>query len=120
MSALQLLFNYLTFFNRRKLQNQAKELDGELTGLRSKYSSLEKAKNRLAAELDDVNLELDKERNTSAALDKKQKKIDQQIAEWKTKMDSLQVELDTSESQVRTYGTEVRGQTKQSHKFIIL
>ena len=116
MSVLQLLFNYLTFFNRRKLQNQAKELDGELTGLRSKYSSLEKAKNRLAAELDDVNLELDKERNTSAALDKKQKKIDQQIAEWKTKMDSLQVELDTSEAQVRTYGTEVRGQTKKSHK----
>ena len=93
---------------RRKMQNQNKELDDELTSLRTKYSSLEKAKNRLSAELDDVSLELDKERNNSVALDKKQKKIDQQIAEWKSKVDSLQVELDTSESQVRAYGTEVR------------
>lgn len=87
-----------------------KETEDELSALQSKYSSMEKTKNRLSAELDDVNLELDKERNASAALDKKQKKIDQQIAEWRSKVDSLQAELDASQASARGYGTEVRAQ----------
>ena len=45
---------------RRKLQNQIKDLEESLTGMESKCSSLEKTKNRIATELEDVNLDLEK------------------------------------------------------------
>lgn len=45
---------------RRKLQNRLKEAEEALAAADAKYSSLDKTKNRLAAELDDLNLDLEK------------------------------------------------------------
>lgn len=45
---------------RRKLQNKLKDADEAYTELATKYSSLEKAKNHIAAELEDLNLDLEK------------------------------------------------------------
>ena len=45
---------------RRKLQNRLKESEEALAATEAKYSALDKTKNRLAAELDDLNLDLEK------------------------------------------------------------
>ena len=45
---------------RRKLQNRLKEAEEALAAADAKYSTLDKTKNRLAAELDDLNLDLEK------------------------------------------------------------
>ena len=41
-------------------------------------------------------------------LEKKQKKVDQQINEWKLKCDEIQADLDKAQRDVRSYSTEVR------------
>ena len=43
----------------------------------------------------------------SAQLDKKQKKIDQSIAEWKSRCENLSSELENAQREARTYSTEV-------------
>lgn len=48
------------FLPRRKLQNRLKEAEEALAADAAKYSTLEKTKNRLAAELEDLNLDLEK------------------------------------------------------------
>ena len=45
---------------RRKMQAKLNEAEESLRNLESKYSSLEKTKARIAAELEDVNLDLEK------------------------------------------------------------
>lgn len=40
-------------------------------------------------------------------LEKKQKKFDQQINEWKIRCDELQAEVDSAQKEARSYSTEV-------------
>lgn len=113
---------------RRKLQGKLKESDESLNELQAKYSSLDKAKNHIAAELEDLNLDLEKarehqkaislcwlfhygcslqERNRSLGLEKKQKQVDKQITEWKSKHDGKEAELDQSKRETHAASTEV-------------
>jgi myosin protein heavy chain/myosin heavy chain 6/7 len=46
--------------------------------------------------------------NLAASYEKKQKKIDQEIAQWKAKVDEVQAELEASQRELRTNSTEVR------------
>ena len=48
------------YYCRRKLQAKLKEQEEAHSSLESKYGSLEKTKARIAAELEDVNLDLEK------------------------------------------------------------
>ena len=47
------------------------------------------------------------ERNTAAALEKKQKQIDKQIMEWKSKYQAKEAELSSSQMEARSTSTEV-------------
>lgn len=42
-----------------------------------------------------------------ANLEKKQKKFDQQINEWKIRCDELQADVDNAQKEARNYSTEV-------------
>jgi len=55
---IMVLFLFLTV--RRKFQQKLTEAEESLANLESKYASLEKTKSRIAAELEDVNLDLEK------------------------------------------------------------
>ena len=46
--------------------------------------------------------------NLAASFEKKQKKIDQEIAQWKAKVDEVQAELEASQRESRSNSTEVR------------
>jgi myosin protein heavy chain/myosin heavy chain 6/7 len=46
--------------------------------------------------------------NLAASYEKKQKKIDQEIAQWKSKLDEVQAELEASQRESRANSTEVR------------
>ena len=48
------------------------------------------------------------ERNNAAALEKKQKQIDKQITEWKTRYDEKEAELANSQREAHASSTEVR------------
>ena len=45
--------------------------------------------------------------NLAASYEKKQKKIDQEIAQWKAKVDEVQAELEASQRESRANSTEV-------------
>ena len=47
------------------------------------------------------------ERNNAANLEKKQKQIDKQITDWKSRYEAKEQELDAAQRESRTYGTEV-------------
>ncbi len=47
------------------------------------------------------------ERNHAANLEKKQKQIDKQITEWRSRYDAKEVEFDTAQREARHYSTEV-------------
>lgn len=54
-----------------------------------------------------MNVDLDKERNRAQALEKKQKLIDKQITEWKSKFDGKEAELDQAKKEGHAASTEV-------------
>lgn len=54
---------FLSF--RHKLQAKLKEAEETLEALQTKYSALEKTKARIAAELEDLNLDMEKVATTS-------------------------------------------------------
>lgn len=89
---------------------------------------MDKARQHVASELEDLNLDLEKvrelgqdrpdilcclffifsqERNRGMALEKKQKQVDKQITEWKSKCDGKQAELDQANRVNHAQGTEV-------------
>ena len=53
----------------------------------------------------------------SANLEKKQKKFDQQINEWKLRCDELQAEVDNAQKEARNYSTEVSQHIGQALPF---
>lgn len=62
---------------RKKLLKDAEALGQRLEEKASAYDKLEKTKNRLQQELDDLTVDLDQQRQVASNLEKKQKKFDQ-------------------------------------------
>ena len=58
-------------------------------------------------EVEDLLLDLEKAQAQASNLEKKQKKFDQQINEWKIKCDEIQADLDKSQRDARGYSTEL-------------
>jgi len=68
---------------------------------------LEKTKQRLSTEVEDLQLEVDRATAIANAAEKKQKAFDKIIGEWKLKVDDLAAELDASQKECRNYSTEL-------------
>lgn len=94
---------------RRKLVVRATEAEDKYETLEGQKKNLEKTKNRLAGEVEDLMLDLEKAQTSSANLDKKQKKFDQQINEWKLKYEGVTEDLEAAQREARGYSTEVGG-----------
>jgi chromosome segregation ATPase len=75
--------------------------------LNQKVQALEKSKQRLATELEDLQLEAERMKAAANTLEKKQKYFDKTVEEWKSKVDGLSVELDSSQKECRNYSTEL-------------
>merc|ERR1712048_181814 len=52
-------------------------------------------------------MDLEKAHTAAANMEKKQKKVDSQIAEWKAKADAIQAELDQSQRSERNAASEI-------------
>ncbi|XP_026681681.1 myosin heavy chain, muscle-like [Diaphorina citri] len=98
---------YPLFFPRRKLQARLAEAEETIESLNQKVIALEKTKQRLATEVEDLQLEVDRANAIANAAEKKAKAIDKIIGEWKLKVDDLAAELDASQKECRNYSTEL-------------
>ncbi|XP_076123191.1 myosin-16-like [Alosa pseudoharengus] len=92
---------------KRKLAIRLQEAEESAEGAQARAASLEKVKQRLQGEVEDLTIDLEKSNAAAAALDKKQRTFDKMIAEWSQKCEELQLELDTSQKECRSYMTEV-------------
>ena len=92
---------------RRKLQARLAEAEETIESLNQKVVALEKTKQRLATEVEDLQLEVDRATAIANAAEKKQKAFDKIIGEWKLKVDDLAAELDASQKECRNYSTEL-------------
>lgn len=71
----------------RKLQVKITELEDSVDEAQTKANNAEKTKNRITMELEDTSVELDRVKNDLSSMDKKQRKVDQMMSEWKGKCD---------------------------------
>lgn len=73
----------------------------------AKCASLEKTKLRLTNEVEDLTIDLERANATIAALDKRQRDFDKELAIWKQRVEELQADLDQSQRECRNYSTEI-------------
>ncbi|KAL4658223.1 myosin-16-like [Arapaima gigas] len=92
---------------KRKLAARLQEAEQGAEAAQARAASLEKVKQRLQGEVEDLTIDLEKANAAAAALDKKQRAFDKMIAEWSQKCEELQLELDNSQKECRSYMTEV-------------
>ena len=79
----------------------------QLEQAQAKIASAEKAKYRMAQELEDAQLDAERANQLAAQLEKKKKGVDRLVAEWRAKCDALGAELEASQREARTASTEV-------------
>ena len=72
-----------------------------LKGLNNRCSALEKVKQRLSGEIEDLQLQVDASNQMAISLEKKAKNFDKVVAEWKAKVEELTRQLDESQKENR-------------------
>ncbi|XP_026207272.1 myosin-16-like [Anabas testudineus] len=92
---------------KRKLAVRLQEAEESAEAAQARAASLEKIKQRLQGEVEDLTIDLEKSNAAAAALDKKQRVFDKLAAEWSQKNEELQLELDNSQKESRSYMTEL-------------
>jgi len=100
------LTNPLQLF-RRKLQARLTEAEETIESVNQKVVALEKNKQRLATELEDMQLEVERAKSLANQMEKKQKAFDKTVQEWKQRCDDLAGELDNTQKECRNYSTEL-------------
>uniref|UniRef100_A0A803SKP6 Myosin heavy chain 16 n=1 Tax=Anolis carolinensis TaxID=28377 RepID=A0A803SKP6_ANOCA len=91
---------------KRKLTARLQEAEETAESAQARVASMEKNKQRLQMEVEDLTLDLEKANAACAALDKKQRAFDKMLAEWQQKCEELQLEVDSSQKECRMYMTE--------------
>ena len=92
---------------QRRLQTKLMEAEQAVEAAVSKAMSIEKAKARLAGEMEDLVIEIERQQATSNNLQKRQRQFDTTIKEWQSKVSHLQSELDAAQQESRTYSAEL-------------
>merc|ERR1711962_545054 len=78
---------------KRKLTAKLAEAEEQIEQALGKCASLEKTKNRLACEVEDLMIDVERANANAAAMEKKQRQFDKLIAEWTTKSHDLTDQL---------------------------
>uniref|UniRef100_A0A8D0CVK5 Myosin heavy chain 16 n=1 Tax=Sander lucioperca TaxID=283035 RepID=A0A8D0CVK5_SANLU len=92
---------------KRKLAARLQEAEEAAEAAQARAASLDKVKLRLQGEVEDLTIDLERSNAAAAALDKKQRVFDKMAAEWSQKNEELQLELDNSQKESRSYMTEL-------------
>lgn len=91
---------------RQKLACRLEEVEVQIEQLHVKNAGLEKTKQRTAAELVQIQGELESTKALAAAAEEKQKEVEKEIDEWKTKVDTVTLELESSRKESRNYAAQ--------------
>ena len=77
------------------------DAENKISELLYKCRSLDKSKQELQANLDDLQVEFDRASQNSSILEKRTRNFDKIILEWKSKADDLRIDLEECRKQQR-------------------
>merc|ERR1712051_96919 len=92
-----------------KLKMQARLSEAESTSmqLQAKLAQIEKARAKLAPDLEAQAQQLDQAQILNGAMEKKAKQFDRIVGEWKGKVDSIGMDLDTAQKETRNASSDL-------------
>jgi len=89
------------------LQARLTEAESTVDNLNMKLAQIEKAKAKLHAEIEEMNINLDQAQILNNSMEKKAKQFDKIVQEWKRKVDGLGMDLDVSQKETRNASSEL-------------
>merc|ERR1711962_35128 len=92
---------------KMKLTARLTEAEAAIDNLNAKLNQVEKAKAKIAGEINEMTTSLDQAQVLNAAMDRKAKQFDKVIGEWKVKVDRLSFDLDVSQKETRNASSEL-------------
>ncbi|CAJ0577938.1 unnamed protein product, partial [Mesorhabditis spiculigera] len=93
---------------KRKQGQKLTELQDQIATANAKIQALDKQRGRLTGELDDAQVEADRQLSYAASLEKKQKDFDGIVGDWKKRADDLAAEVDRAQREARGAITEMQ------------
>merc|ERR1712123_129417 len=93
--------------SRLKLQARLSESQSTIEQLNAKLYQLEKTKQKLQGDFNDMSVQLDQAQILNAAMEKKAKQCDRIVGEWKGKVDGLGKDLDVAQNETRNISSEL-------------
>merc|ERR1711902_20062 len=90
-----------------KMQARLSEADSTADQLKAKLAQLDKARAKLAADLEAQAQALDQAQILNLAMEKKAKQFDRIVGEWKSKVDSIGMDLDSAQKETRNASSEL-------------
>merc|ERR1719400_2311219 len=90
-----------------KMQARLSEADSTADQLKAKLAQLEKAHAKLSSDLEAQAQALDQAQILNIAMEKKAKQFDRIVGEWKSKVDSIGMDLDSAQKETRNASSEL-------------
>ena len=87
--------------NNRIISYSILDAENKISELLYKCRSLDKSKQELQANLDDLQVEFDRASQNSSILEKRTRNFDKIMLEWKSKADDLRIDLEECRKQQR-------------------
>merc|ERR1712061_732935 len=93
--------------NKLKLQASLTGAQGTLEQLNPKAAQVDKAKAKVAADIEDMAAQADQAQLLNASMEKKAKQFDKLVNEWKLKAESTSMDLNTAQKECRNASSEL-------------
>ena len=74
---------------------------------RSQEAQIEKAKEKIKAEIDEMNVSLDQAQILNNSMERKARNFDKLVVEWKRKVDGLGMDLDVAQKECRNASSDL-------------
>merc|ERR1712142_1159702 len=92
--------------DKSKVAGRLAEAEDTIQSLQDKIASLEKAKARAKAELDDLSSECERHNTNATIIEKRGRNFDKVVNEWRLKAEDLQNEITSSQTECRNFSSE--------------
>merc|ERR1711988_1969036 len=93
--------------SKTKLQARLSEAQGTIEQLNAKLLQVEKAKGKLAGDIEQMATMADQAQVLNSSMEKKAKHFDRIVSEWKQKVDGLGMDLDVAQKECRNASSEL-------------
>merc|ERR1719260_399200 len=90
-----------------KLKARVGEAEETVDSLQTKISNVERSKQRIAQELEELAMEYERAHAAAVIIEKRAKNFDKVVGEWQTKAADLASEVEASHTECRNYSSEL-------------